>query len=578
MPKSVVAGVAGSVRLLRLDKEGLRKAELHAKRLDATGQMRQISKQRPVTFSIASDPSRDLDLQHLYQEHLGDVIPPQGNTLCLHAFLQFPTKLVDASDPDLMLVHATMFCERVFGNESVFAARVDQDEKGQHGVDVFLAPIYVKKTKLQSRRAISISRHLKQLAISNGTLDEINEERRQQNEKSPDQPPKPMIREPGLFIQGRALQTEFYRFLRDDLALEGVKRGSLKRGRNSDWMPAEVLDIERRQEALAELEATTEDRTAEIIQRAEKEAKRMTEAADALRRQAQVKLQDAEKAEALMLKDRQAINSERLVLGRQRDELAFQHAAMKRREQQLSALESAVSAREAAVIANEKKAAAKMAEATAAFEQAQQGCHAIVLEASKDRATAKTDRETADATLKKVRELQEQATQDRKLAEEDRAKAQAAAEEATMIREGTLLAVRLWIEKKLNAVVKLVEGKQTWGWEWRDKDAEMSFKGSVLAAGRVAWEVVRAVARLVASEVERRLTPEERDRAAAKSLRSIDVYRVLAAQTADEAVKQAEDIAKRAMEGTGQETRTTTLDEQAAIRIRKAWETRKSRS
>lgn len=114
-----------------------------------------------------------------------------------------------------------------------------------HVVDLFLAPRYFKKTKHVEQEAVSISKHMKDLAINQGLLEACNE-RNGKNGKKADAP--------NLWMQGRALQTALHEYLRDVVGLAGVKRGSPKRLVGNDWMPAEQLDIERRQEAVAAAE------------------------------------------------------------------------------------------------------------------------------------------------------------------------------------------------------------------------------------------------------------------------------------------------------------------------------------
>jgi hypothetical protein len=138
-----------------------------------------------------------------------------------------------------MLDHARKFAEKHFGGNAVFADRLDRDEAGLHVVDLFLAPRYVKKTKHEEKEAISISKHLKDLAVATGRWDPA---------KGRDAP---------LIVQGQALQDVWFEYLKHECQLEakGVARGSPKRTAGGDWMPSEVLDIERRQEEVTAKEA-----------------------------------------------------------------------------------------------------------------------------------------------------------------------------------------------------------------------------------------------------------------------------------------------------------------------------------
>lgn len=300
--RSPVAGRAGSFRVRRLDRTGLAKAEAHGKRLDHTSQRRMIRDEKPITLnSLRGLDESDLELQACYAKHVKGAFVPAGETIALHAFMQFPIDLVHADEPEKMLVWATEFAESVFGHESVFAARIDRDEKGQTGVDLFLAPIYEKRTKRTKpdepgKRSVSISKHMKQLAHSVGVVDDYNRKTLARNanvwggefselaesitdvgqlltdrsrfneynravaawlKRNPDwekqdpekKPPRQVIEEANLFLQGIALQTALHHYLRDVAQLDGVQRGNPKKFRGDDWLTPEQLDIERREEA-----------------------------------------------------------------------------------------------------------------------------------------------------------------------------------------------------------------------------------------------------------------------------------------------------------------------------------------
>lgn len=231
MPKSVVAGISGAARIQRLNMSQLGDAEQHGLRLDKSSAARKVRDAEPLTTT-------GLDLATLRERHVAGVMVPKSDTIALHMFCQFPTDLVDGNDSAWMLEHARQFAAKVFGDRAVFADRIDRDEVGLHGVDLFLAPRYVKKTKHSEKEAVSISKHLKDLAVTTGRWDPA---------KGRDAP---------LVVQGQALQDAWFEYLRTEGQLAGVERGSPKRTRGSDWMPAEVLDIERRQEAVAAAETS----------------------------------------------------------------------------------------------------------------------------------------------------------------------------------------------------------------------------------------------------------------------------------------------------------------------------------
>ncbi|AQR72866.1 hypothetical protein [Sphingomonas sp. LM7] len=224
--KSVVSGVAGSVRLAQLTRAGLTRAEKHGKRLDAAGQGRAINDRSALTRT-------GLDLNALFDAHVQGAFIPEAKTKAMHLIFQFPKELVDPEDAAGMLHHARAYAERVFGADAVFADRIDRDEKNTQVVDLFIAPKYVKRTKRSEKISVSMTRHLKQLAEKHG------------------HPPIP----PGI---GRAMQDELFEYFRDVMKLDGVERGARKAYPGPDWKSAE----QQRLEELEELQRGLDERAA----------------------------------------------------------------------------------------------------------------------------------------------------------------------------------------------------------------------------------------------------------------------------------------------------------------------------
>lgn len=200
---------------------GLTRAEKHGKRQDKSSAARKISDDQALS-------NTGLDLNDLYREHVADAFIPKANSKAMHLILQFPKDLVDGSQGDWMLEHAREFTKRVFGDQAIFADRLDRDEKSQHVADVFVAPKYLKKTKQAEKMSVSMTRHLKQLAKKHG------------------HPPLPY----GI---GRALQDELVEYFRE-IGLEGVQRGGAKEFAGDDWKTAEQLRSEELDRKAAELE------------------------------------------------------------------------------------------------------------------------------------------------------------------------------------------------------------------------------------------------------------------------------------------------------------------------------------
>ncbi|GAA4760438.1 hypothetical protein GCM10023219_00060 [Stakelama sediminis] len=311
--KKDVTGVAGAARVDQLSMGELTHAERHGKRLDKTSKSRAISKDPPVTTT-------GLDLNMLYHAHVAGAFIPKCRAREMQVIVQFPKDLVDGEDAALMLRHARAFVEGVFGPDSIFADRVDRDEKSRHVVDLFIAPKYVKTTKHQEKVAVTMSRHQKELA-------------RQYN-----CPPTPVG-------TGRALQDALFDYLRSQMGLNGVKRGEPKMIPGPDWKLPEQL----REEELAHLKAETEraradakrERAKAIAARAAMEAtfdrfeaehEEAIAAAIAREQAASQKMEEARAIRALADRANEQAREERLQIDRDRqlhiDQLALLQRAL----------------------------------------------------------------------------------------------------------------------------------------------------------------------------------------------------------------------------------------------------------
>lgn len=122
MKKSPVAGVAGAVRILELTLGDLTGAENHGKRLDKVGPLRAINHAPPLTTT-------GLDVVTLYHAHVEGALVPKARAKALQILIQFPKDLVDGDDAKTMLHHAREFAKKVFGDQAIFADRVDRDEE-----------------------------------------------------------------------------------------------------------------------------------------------------------------------------------------------------------------------------------------------------------------------------------------------------------------------------------------------------------------------------------------------------------------------------------------------------------------
>lgn len=346
--KKQVSGVAGAARLKNVDRAGLARAEKHGKRLDKTGKARSINDVPPVTTT-------GLDLQALYDKHVEGAFVPKAKSLAMHLLIQFPTDLVDGADAEYMLRNARAFAEQVFGDQAIFADRVDRDEQSQRVVDLFLAPRYMKTTKRESKPATSTTHHLKMLAEAHGE--------------------KPLP-----FGYGRALQTAFFEFMRDVMRLEGVERGKSKAIAGPDWKSAEQ-------------------------QRAEE--------LDDLHTQATVKLESLEREQALVQADRiaaaearaaaeaerQSLAADRGTLNLDRADVARRRAELDRRERELQVADDALRAARADVQRLQDDLAVELATAARATEIAREKAIATI----KATAAAEADRDAAARGIEEAR-------------------------------------------------------------------------------------------------------------------------------------------------------------------------------
>ncbi|RIA37082.1 hypothetical protein DFR49_2957 [Hephaestia caeni] len=214
-------------RTRRLTLAALEKAEVHARRGDARSQQRRVRDVPPITWVPHHTDADHLALVERYKEHVEGAFIPRAKSKVLHLLVKFPEAVPVATteDAERALAVAVKFATSVFGDEAVFAARMDRDEKSLTNADLFIAPRYLKKTKNAEKIAISLSRHLKIMAEKYGPL--------------------PSDRNV-LRAQGQALQDEFAAFLR----AEGYQaiRGQKKQTTEDDWVSPEAFgaDVDRK--------------------------------------------------------------------------------------------------------------------------------------------------------------------------------------------------------------------------------------------------------------------------------------------------------------------------------------------
>ena len=359
--KNEVAGVAGAARIKNVDRAGLARAEKHGKRLDQTGQSRAVNDEPPITTT-------GLNLRALFDRHIEGAFVPKAKSSAMHLLIQFPVDLVDGGDADYMLHHARAFAERVFGDEAIFADRVDRDETSQRVVDLFLAPRYMKTTKRESKPAVSTTHHLKLLAAKHGE--------------------KPLP-----FGYGRALQTALFEYMRDEMKLDGVERGKAKVVAGQDWKSAEQQRAEElaslTTRAKAGIDQAERDKAAVYADRVEMERQQRDREAAFLAEQLKAARQHDDRDRALAERERQADR-------RDEDNKARDTVAEER--------ERAIAAREANVamaVARAEIAWREAEHARIALDAARQTAQRNVEDSARNRAAAR--KELAAAEVDRVR-------------------------------------------------------------------------------------------------------------------------------------------------------------------------------
>ncbi|VDC28615.1 hypothetical protein [Pseudogemmobacter humi] len=280
-------GKAGSYRAHALDASSLTAMEHHELRLDEAGRKRSIRKDaqgRCLPPLLYNPYGKDLSLTQSYEAHVAGARRNKGaGKLCLHAFIQFPTDLeITPETQQGMLDEAVRFVNRTHGGDAVFRARIDRDEAGQHGVDVFFAPKYLKATKRRSETWISLTRFGKERAVERfGHRQAVDKDKEAGQVVPLFSGPKGdvpvMVPCDSRYYQGRAFQDLWFEHLRDEVGLPWVERGKAKIGRDPDR-----LQVEEYKAAQERLKAVAD---AELIReraRAAGRAEGMKEAADAL--------------------------------------------------------------------------------------------------------------------------------------------------------------------------------------------------------------------------------------------------------------------------------------------------------
>lgn len=374
-------GQAGSFRANALGASQMSAAQTHEARLDQVAKLRVKRNIPPLLYSPYSpdrnsdvtsslhlqgedalqqilatiaekDAERHLSLTAAYDAHVEGARRNKGaSKLCLHAFVQFPTDVkITPENERLMLAQAVDFVNRHHGGRAVFHARLDRDEAGRHGVDVFYAPKYTKATKRRSEIWVSLTKFGKEMAIKRFGQ-KPKEIKTDETDPETGKPIwKPVLDASGdpvmvvcdsNYYQGQALQDLFFEHLRDRMMLDWVQRGEKKIGREPDRIEVEEFKLKQEREkiqrefdeAMAEAQAMAHDLAVQ-----QRQAEAATKAAQKAERQA---IANREQEERHAAKAKQIAADAAAAAKRADEERAVaQSAARKAREEEKKAREA----------------------------------------------------------------------------------------------------------------------------------------------------------------------------------------------------------------------------------------------
>ena len=174
----------------------------------------------------------------------------------LHAFMQFPTDIkISDHNQHAMLAIAVDFINETYGGNAVFHGRIDRDEAGLHGVDVFFAPRYEKHTKSKgTEQWISLSKFSKKNARTRYGQRQKTVKNKKTGEFDPvfNKSGEPVLvwNDADVF-QGRALQDAWFEHLKANIGSRyDVERGKRKKGRDPDRLSPEDYALKQEQEKI----------------------------------------------------------------------------------------------------------------------------------------------------------------------------------------------------------------------------------------------------------------------------------------------------------------------------------------
>jgi len=243
-------GKSGSYRQTVFNRHSLKKAQEHEERRDVSGRARSVENVAPLIWSDGqvSEPENwqpggwDSGLVADYERHVAgarrDKRAVASGKLGVHAFLQFPTDVeITPENERLMVNQAVDFVNKMHGGDAVFHARLDRDEDGKHGVDVFFAPKFEKKTgrnKEKSEMWISLTKFEKEEAAKRG------------------------LKDAGPRARGRMFQDAWADHLQKEMGLEWVQRGEKKKYLSPDRLSPEEFKLKKEKQKIEDIKKELE--------------------------------------------------------------------------------------------------------------------------------------------------------------------------------------------------------------------------------------------------------------------------------------------------------------------------------
>jgi len=208
-------------------------------------------------FIVPKTEKRNFTIWDALQAHIKGARKSKAATKdFLHAFIQYPTDLEVTSDTErLMLCQAVEFVNSTYGGNAVFHARLDRDEAGRHGVDVFFAPRYEKPTKKAVNQWVSLSKFSKENARKRyGQREKKNRSKVTGDLVTAlDKNCEPVMvwNDSGKF-QGRALQDAWLEHLQDRVNIKWAVRGKRKQSYDPDRRSPEEYAAQQEERKLME--------------------------------------------------------------------------------------------------------------------------------------------------------------------------------------------------------------------------------------------------------------------------------------------------------------------------------------